>query len=159
MEREEKRRNDGVAIKYTTCSGEYAACCWESAIWPRIRAPSLHLSPSYFSNSLQTVSRKTTPPFFICPILSHVTGIFEPLRVAFPSPPLQHAWRWYSIRITGDALEEHVFTSLVAGRNMNRVEERVRDLTVKSAFYGVGVGVGALAVLDMDTSLSFLTAC
>lgn len=33
MDREEKRQNDGVAIKYTTCSGERAACCWESALW------------------------------------------------------------------------------------------------------------------------------
>lgn len=30
---------------------------------------------------------------------------------------------------------------------MNRVDERARNLTVKSAFYGVG----ALAVGDMDT--------
>lgn len=58
MEREEKRRNDGVAIKYTTCSGEYAACCQASALWPRVRAPSRHLFLSYFSNSLQTVSGK-----------------------------------------------------------------------------------------------------
>lgn len=28
MDGEEKRQNDGVAIKYTTCSGEHAECCW-----------------------------------------------------------------------------------------------------------------------------------
>lgn len=70
MEREEKRRNDGVAIKYTTCSGECAACCWESAIWPRIRAPSLHLSPSYFSNSLQMEKQLHLSLFALfCPAL------------------------------------------------------------------------------------------
>lgn len=63
MEREEKRRNDGVAIKYTTCSGEYAACCQASALWPRVRAPSLHLFLSYFSNSLQTLSGKNNFTF------------------------------------------------------------------------------------------------
>lgn len=51
MDREERRQNDGVAIKYTTCGGERAACCWESALWRRVTAPSLHLFLSYFSIS------------------------------------------------------------------------------------------------------------
>lgn len=52
MDREEKRQNDGVAIKYKTCSGEHVACCWESALRRHVTAPSLHLFLAYFSNSL-----------------------------------------------------------------------------------------------------------
>lgn len=51
MDREEKRQNDGVAIKYTTCSGEHVACCWESALWRRVTVTSLYLS--YFSKFLE----------------------------------------------------------------------------------------------------------
>lgn len=82
MEREEKRRNDGVAIKYTTCSGEYAACCRASALRPRGWAPSPHLFLSYFSNSLRTVCGKSTSPFFIFSFLSNVMLIFKPLTLA-----------------------------------------------------------------------------
>lgn len=39
-EREERRQNDGVAIKYTAGSEEHAGCCWEAALWWRISAPS-----------------------------------------------------------------------------------------------------------------------
>lgn len=39
-EREERRQNDKVAIKYTAGSEEHAGCCWEAALWWRISAPS-----------------------------------------------------------------------------------------------------------------------
>lgn len=43
MAREERRQNDGVAIKYTAGSEEHTACCREAALWWCISAPSLHL--------------------------------------------------------------------------------------------------------------------
>lgn len=46
---------------------------------PPIRAPSLHLFLSYFSNSLQTVSGKSTSAFFIFSFLSNVVLIFKPI--------------------------------------------------------------------------------
>lgn len=85
MEREEKRRNDGVAIKYTTCSGEYAACCRASALWPRVRAPSLHLFLSYFSLQLTACRQfleKQLHLSLFSPFRPNVMLIFKPLVLA-----------------------------------------------------------------------------
>lgn len=71
-EREERRQNDGVAIKYTAGSEEHAGCCWEavlrwhiSALFLSILVPRLLdsvLSAARFF-SLFTVSFCYTPSF------------------------------------------------------------------------------------------------
>lgn len=56
MAREERRQNDGVAIKYTAGSEEHTAFCTEAALWWCISAPSLHLFFAGLVTQLWTVS-------------------------------------------------------------------------------------------------------
>lgn len=99
-EREERRQNDGVAIKYTAGSEEHAGCCWEAALWWRISAPSLHFfslfyfgataseqclvcSPRFFLSLFPDIfSSSRFLPFFSCPHFFCVHNIF-PLRSFF----------------------------------------------------------------------------
>ena len=70
-EREERRQNDGVAIKYTAGSEEHAGCCWAAALWWRISAPSLHFSSLfYFSATASELCLVCSPRFFFSVTLS-----------------------------------------------------------------------------------------
>lgn len=80
-EREERRQNDGVAIKYTAGSEEHAGCCWEAALWWRISAPSLHFSFFLFwFHSFWTLScllRCFFSNFFLLPLVCRHSVVFS----------------------------------------------------------------------------------
>lgn len=73
-EREERRQNDGVAIKYTAGSEEHAGCCWEAVLRWHIGALFLSILVPRLLDSVLSVARFfslfTVTPFVTLPHFS-----------------------------------------------------------------------------------------
>lgn len=71
MDGEEKRQNDGVAIKYTTCRGEQAVLLGVCIMAPRRGSISIFFVPIFV-----TVSGTTSAVFSVCCLLLLMLLVF-----------------------------------------------------------------------------------